>query len=284
MSPTEEALLVKPEAGRQRTLCGLYMTPHLKGTLLCVVGVLVLTPDSMLIRLVQTDDYTLLFYRMLMFMGGVLMFHLLRYRSRSLSILHGISFRDLLVASLLFGVSTATFALSIVSTDAANTLVIMASNPLFATFFSWVFLHERPPLRMLLVTLFAVASIVLVFASTISGGGVTGILLALASASSSGLYFTFLRYTHGRARTPLPTEPVLLLASVYVALFAAIMQPDYSDPDKGDVGYLFLQGVPVEGLAFVLLSIGPQYMPSAEVALVMLLETVLGTMRDDLIF
>ncbi len=34
-----------------------------KGLLLSLVGVLILSPDSLLIRLVNLDDYSLIFYR-----------------------------------------------------------------------------------------------------------------------------------------------------------------------------------------------------------------------------
>ncbi len=39
------------------------MTNHLKGILMTFIGVVILSPDSVLIRLTDADSWTVLFYR-----------------------------------------------------------------------------------------------------------------------------------------------------------------------------------------------------------------------------
>jgi len=66
------------------------MTNHLKGLLMTIFAVVILSPDSVLIRLVEeasseVDSWTVLFWRGLLYAVGVSLLVLIKYRSKTIS-------------------------------------------------------------------------------------------------------------------------------------------------------------------------------------------------------
>ncbi len=60
------------------------MTNHLKGILMTFIGVIILSPDSVLIRLADADSWTVLFWRGLLMSIGVIIILLFTYRSKTI--------------------------------------------------------------------------------------------------------------------------------------------------------------------------------------------------------
>ena len=56
-----------------------------KGLILSLIGVLILSPDSLLIRLVNLDDFSLIFYRSALPVITIFLFLLYIYRSNLLN-------------------------------------------------------------------------------------------------------------------------------------------------------------------------------------------------------
>ena len=60
------------------------MSNHLKGILMSFIGVIILSPDSVLIRLADADSWTVLFWRGLLMAIGVFILLLITYRSKTI--------------------------------------------------------------------------------------------------------------------------------------------------------------------------------------------------------
>ena len=60
------------------------MTNHVKGLLMSFIGVVILSPDSLLIRLADADSWTVLFWRGLLMAIGVTIILLFTYRSKTI--------------------------------------------------------------------------------------------------------------------------------------------------------------------------------------------------------
>ena len=71
-----------------------------KGILMALVGVVVLSPDSLMIRLAGLDDYTLIFYRGLFPVIAISIFLILYYRSRFIPVLFAIGWAGVVNAVL----------------------------------------------------------------------------------------------------------------------------------------------------------------------------------------
>lgn len=228
------------------------------------MGVLCLTPDSLLVRLIDTDPWTLLFWRGLLMSMGFSAFVLAR--KLPLRELTGKGW----LASALLGSSTICFVFSLQSTHAANTLVIIATSPLLAAVLSWLFLRETIPLVTWLAILVAMMGVGLSLADGLHKGSLRGELFALGSAFAMASHFTALRWwksDHG----PLAVWG----AGFLVALFALPMASPTAVP-VDDWGWVLLLGAVVLPLAFGMMAVGPKYLPAPEVGLILLGETVLG--------
>jgi len=240
-----------------------------RGLLITLAGVLLLTPDALLIRLVQTGAWTLLFWRGIGFFTVVGGWCLWRYRGRLRAAAAAAGAGGIAVA-LLFTLSSGAFLWSIGHTHAANTLVIVAVSPLFATVWSFVLLGERPRRDTLLAIAAALAGVAATVSGSFGGIHLAGDLAALLSALFMALNFTLIRRLRSRDLAPAYALAGLFMAALGAAAADGLAVP----PDR--VVWLVLLAFVVVPLSFTLIMTGPRFLQSAEVALLMLLETALG--------
>lgn len=240
------------------------------GLSLALLGVLVLTPDALLIRLVGADRATLLFWRALL--EGLTLWVVLAlwYRGRLLAVTLEMG-RIGLLAVAVFGLSTILFVTSITLTKAANTLFILSTAPLFAALISWLVLGERVARRTWIAICCALLGIGIIFAGGLGGGTLVGDLLALGAAISLAGQLSIAR--HARA---INLVPALAAGMLLVALLSGTTFASPLSISESDVLWLGLLGCVVVPVAFGLLTLAPRYIPSPEVSLIMQLEAVLG--------
>jgi drug/metabolite transporter (DMT)-like permease len=70
--------------------------------------------------------------------------------------------------------------------------------------------------------------------------------------------------------------PAMALSGLIVALVAAPIAPAAVVLDDAQLAFMLAMGLFVVPVSFALITLGPRYLPAAEVSLLMLLETVLG--------
>ncbi len=245
------------------------VSPHLYGTLLTALGVLVLTPDGLIIRLIHVDAWTILFWRGIFFSIGILGFYFLRFRLRTVDLIRMMGWRGW-QAAVLFASSTIFFVNAIQTTSVANVLVIIATAPLFSALISRVFLKEHIAPSTWIAILISCGGIAVLFVGSLSDGNSIGDFYALASSISIASQITTVRQSKH-----IDMVPSLGLSGLLFAVFAL----PFASPSSvsiQDLSYLALLGLFILPIAFGLITIGPRYIPAAEVSLLMLLETFLG--------
>ena len=84
------------------------MTNHLKGLLIAFFGVLVLTPEGILVKLANSDSFTVLFWRGIFFALSILIILFIGYRSRAIKEIKNIG-KDtapkITIKSTMFGIA-----------------------------------------------------------------------------------------------------------------------------------------------------------------------------------
>ncbi len=234
-------------------------------------GALALTPDVVLLRLVSADPWTIVFWRGVLMAAGLGLGLGLAYRGRVLDICRGIGATGLWVA-LFYGIEAVLFVLALVNTSVANTVIIVATAPLFAALMSWAFLGEHIPGRTWVAILAVVVGIAVVMGDGMSLGTAWGDLAAVASGTAFAGALVLVR--HARHADMLPATALGgLLSAVAVLPFAA---PFAMAPS--DILPLFTTGLVILPLAFGAFTIGPRYIAAPEVGLLMLLQAVLSPM------
>ncbi|MGE4571110.1 MAG: DMT family transporter [Gammaproteobacteria bacterium] len=247
------------------------MSDHLKGILITVLAVVILSPDSVLIRMADANDgWTLVFWRGFSYAIGVGFILLIMHGSKTPAMCRNIGKGGLWIG-LLSGVCTATFVFAIQHTSIANTLVIISTAPVMIAIVSWIMLKEK-------VSLVTIASMVLVFigiyivmSGNFGGSSLKGDLFALLTSMLMGVTFTLIRKY--KAINMIPTN---IVGGVVAAMIASLAAETLYLPAEAMI-YILTSGV-ILSVSFSMIVIAPRYMPAAEVGMIMPLETVLGSL------
>lgn len=246
------------------------MSEHLKGLLITAMGVLMVVPDSLFVRLIQADPVTITFWRASV-AGSLIAIFCLVFLGPG-------AFRAILRTGrpgalyiLLMSTTAPGFVMAISLTSVANVVFIFASMPVFAAIFSRIFLGEPFSLRMLL-TIAAVLPGLGIIAYGSSENAIAdwrGDVIALAVSAAFAAALTTLRKV--RATSMIPAIPISYLISALVMAIWA--EPGQAMPSQwplvlGHGGFI--------AVSTCLLTLGPRYLASAEVSLLILLESVLA--------
>jgi len=175
-----------------------------------------------------------------------------------------------LVVVVLEGAASWTFYLALERTPVANVLVIFASTPLIAALLTRIFLDDVIERPTWLAIWSAGLGLVVVASGGVTTGNWLGDLLALINAVAIAGVYTVVR--RRRDLNMIPAAGLgLLLASLVAYPFAQF-------PVLGVHQWLILLigASVVLPVALALVTLGPRYLPAPEVAMLTLLETIIG--------
>jgi drug/metabolite transporter (DMT)-like permease len=175
------------------------------------------------------------------------------------------------IYTLLVGSTAPAFVLAIANTSVANAVFIFAATPVFAAIFSLAFLGEPIRMRMvltMLVVLFGLGIIAYGSGSTEIASR-KGDLWALYVSMAFAAALTAVRKVK---ETPMiPAIPIAYIgAALVIGLFTSPL------PAFEAQWSLFLGHGVIIAVAICLLTLGPRFISSAEVSLLILAESVLA--------
>ncbi len=246
------------------------MNEHLKGLLITTMGVLLIVPDSLFVRLIVAEPPTVAFFRGLV-SGGIILLVLLAVQGAA-------GFRAVLrtgkpglIYVLLIGLTTPGFVMAVTQTSVANVVFIFASIPIFASIFSRIFLGEPIQMRMVLT----MAGVMIGLGIIAYGSGSSeiahwkGDLWALCVSASYAAALTAVRKV--KDTSMIPAIPVAYIGAALVMLPWATPVETFQTQWQLVLGHgAFIAA------GTCLLTLGPRYISSAEVSLLILLESVLA--------
>lgn len=244
-------------------------TAHRRGFVLTLFGVLVLTPDTLLIRLIDIDPWTMNFWRGAMMAVSLAVVYTATRRRQTLSDIRGLGFAGLAVA-VIYALNAISFVFAVEHTRVANVLIILAATPLIAALLSIVVLKERVATPTWVAIAAGMTGVAIVVGDGLRTGTSLGDVCAFFTAVALAVTFIIIR-RHKHVNMVPAAALGALLSAIIVAPFAA---PASVGADQW--GLMLLLGFIVLPLSFGLITLGPRTLPAPEVALLMLLETVLG--------
>jgi drug/metabolite transporter (DMT)-like permease len=244
-------------------------TSHAKGLVIGVLGVLVLSPDALLIRMISIDGWALIFWRGLLMSSTLMLGVAVTNRGRFLATVRRIGCRGVF-ASMFQAAGSTCFVMSILNTQVANTLIILGALPMFVAVFSAIFLKERASVYTLLAIPVSAIGIAITVHEGVALGNWKGDALALCTACIGSGHLILLRFAKGRNMAPSAALGGFLAASV-----AFPMAPTLALP-LADIPYVLVLGCVVIPIAFTCFVTAPRYIPVPEFSLVVLLEMVFG--------
>ena len=246
------------------------LSQHAKGLIITALGVLIVSPDGLLTRLILVDHWTLIFWRTLFLSFGMWLIVNLTYPNRTWQKYKSMG-RGGAMMVLIYAMGTVSFIVAITHTSVANTLIILSTTPLFAAIIGWVFLREPIPVRTwCAILLVGIGIFVISSDSDNQASSLFGDLAAM-----SGAFFLATGFTVVRRFPAISIFPVISTSGLLTALMVLPLAQPFS-VTQSDMGYLLIMGIYMLPVATALMYLGPKYIPAPEVGLMLLLESILG--------
>ena len=191
-----------------------------------------------------------------------------RERSGLVSSLRALGRAGAAVAVFL-AISSGTFFLALNYTSVANVLFLQAASPMMAALLGWAVLSERISSRTWLAMGVAAVGVTVMVAGSFDAG-VAAVILPIVMTASFAVVIVITRYRRDVSMMPATCASQALII-VVIAPFAS-----FGSISSTDWGIFFALGTFQMGFGLALLTVGARLLPPAEVALLSLLEVVLG--------
>mgnify|MGYP001808392407 FL=1 len=240
-----------------------------KGTILAITGTLLITPDSLFIRLANLESWNLIFYRGFIPFIVVFIGLLIIYKTKLINELinngwHGFAY------ACVFTITNIVFVISIENTNVANTLIMIALAPMLSAIISFFFLKENPDPKTWVAIIITTLSVIYIFYDALDAGDFLGNFLGLVCATGLAVGAVIIR-----SAKKISLVPSAMLGKLMVALIALFFANQLK-LEGNDLTIIPLMCIMCVAIPFVLITLAPRYITAAEVNLFFLLETILG--------
>ena len=240
-----------------------------KGMLMAFTAVMLITPDSLFIRLANISSWNLIFYRGFIPFSCVFIGLLFIYKTNFIKQTfsngwHGVAY------ALIFAITNITFVISIENTNVANTLIMIALAPMISAVLSFIFLKEIPDKKTWVAIIVTTLAVIYIFFDAIDAGDILGNALGLLTAFGLAVGAVIVR-----SARKIDLVPSAMFGKLLVALTAFYFSDNLSLVGN-DIIIVPLMCVMCVAVPFVLVTIAPRFITAAEVNLFFLMETILG--------
>jgi drug/metabolite transporter (DMT)-like permease len=174
-----------------------------------------------------------------------------------------------LAVAVLTAAASASFIVALNHTTVANVLFMQAAAPILAALIAWIGLREAISGRTIVAMVVALAGVGVMVGGP---GGMHGIGLALSMLMTTCFALSVVIARH---RRDISMGPAFCLSQV----LAFVATAPFAHPGSiggRDLALMIALGLGQSGLGLAFLTIGARLIPAAEVALITLLEVVLG--------
>ena len=240
-----------------------------KGSLLAFVAVMLITPDSIFIRLSNIETWGMLFYRGAIPFVVVLVGLIFFYKNNLFKALVNIGYPGIFYV-ISFSICNITFIISIQNTNVANTLVMIAMAPMLSAILGSIFLKEIPDRKTWIAIIITLLSVTYIFHDSMEMGNFYGDLFGIITSFGLACNAVIARFAKNR-----DLVPSAVIGKLCVAIFAFFFVDSFSLIGS-DLIIVPLMCVMCVAIPFVLVTIAPRFIPAEEVNLFFLLETIIG--------
>ena len=246
------------------------------GLVMALAGALLITPDTLLIRLSGLEEWGLTFWRGVLIGGGLCVLWLLFEGRRVLTQYRGLASGPAQVIILANLVNAMAFNFAAMETSITVVVTALATAPLMAAALGYVVLAERTTRRTLLAIALSMIGVLVVIMNgdgalqapdgNVWLGGFLGCLAALGIA---------IVFVTTRRHPDVPVLPAAGIGAILSGLVGLAMAPAGAIMTGNPIA-IGLMGLIVMPLSWGLLTLAPRHTSPTIVSLFMLLEMVLA--------
>jgi len=250
--------------------------PGTIGLSLALFGALLLTPDTLFMRISELDGFTMLAWRGGLSGIGYLLiwaWFSLRLELKIPNVLT-LSFAIVVICQI---INATFFSLAIAVAPVTIVLISVATAPIFSAILSWFFLGET-------LSKFSIGTAILVLFGlyvSVLGGSATLIELdtstLLGALFGLGVAFTLaMNFTIIRKDKNVPFVLAIGIGALLAGTLGLLCADNLYWPPAKNMAAIAVTGIIILPVSFCTLSYAARFVPSSTVSLIMLLETVLG--------
>jgi len=245
------------------------MTNTSKGLVITSIGVLIMSLESLFIKLSTISPITFSFYLgIFMFFSTALTFFL--KEKDTLKEITKVSFPILLLAGTLAGSSNIFFISAIKTTTVANVVIIFGTSAIFSAIFSYFFYKEKIGKNILYASFFMFIGLFIIFNDSLGLGNLEGNIYALLCTITFSLVFVLLARYKKISRIAVTAMTGLFLSLMTFFMLDSIAINFYN------LIIVACMGLLITPLSRVMLGNGTKFISASEVSLLMIIETIMA--------
>lgn len=245
-----------------------------RGVFLVFLAGIFWSTQGLAIRLMdEADAWQILFYRSIALAVFLFIVIAIRAKGNPFPAFRALGFGAVLGGMCLV-VAFAGGIVAVTETTVANAFFVFASAPFFAALLGRLLLGETVRKATWLAITFAMFGVMIMVVDKLDGGALIGNIAALLSALGFAFFTIVLRW-----KRLADTLPIVCYGGLLGALTGATVihfsGAGFAIPQL-DLGLSFAMGVGQVGMGLLVFTIGSRHVPAGELALLSMIEAVLG--------
>ena len=245
---------------------------NVPGYLLVLFGGFFLSWGGLIVRLFETPDiWQILFLRSFFFILALIIFLFVVYKRNTIQIIKN-SGKPGFFGGLILSLSFVSYVVSMTETTVANVVFIISTQTIFLAVMGYFFLKEKISLIGFISISLAMLGIGIMVGDSINTGSLFGNIVALAIPINFSILVIIIR-----KYPQLDMVPAIFYSGVFSTIYGLVLC-DNLIFSFNDIFMGFLLGVPQLAFGFICITIGSRSTPSVTVGLLMLLESICGTL------
>ena len=245
---------------------------NVPGYLLVLFGGFFLSFGGLIVRLFETPDiWQILFLRSFFFILALIIFLFVVYKRNTIQIIKN-SGKPGFFGGLILSLSFVSYVVSMTETTVANVVFIISTQTIFLAVMGYFFLKEKISLIGFISISLAMLGIGIMVGDSINTGSLFGNIVALAIPINFSILVIIIR-----KYPQLDMVPAIFYSGVFSTIYGLVLC-DNLIFSFNDIFMGFLLGVPQLAFGFICITIGSRSTPSVTVGLLMLLESICGTL------
>ena len=244
------------------------MTNTSRGLIITIIGVFIMSFESLLIKLTSIDSIAFSFYiGLCMFISMLFMLFKEKNRLKKIKVS---ALKYMLFAGLLMALANLFFIAAIKNTLASNVVLIIATSPLFSALIAFLFYKTKPQKNIYIASFFIFVGLFVIFGSHLDSGNLLGNIYAVICTVLFSSFFVFLSHHKNLNRVV-----ILCLTGLELAIIAYFLA-DNLQIDNTSLIYILIMGLLVTPISRLMITNGTKYINASEVSLLMIIETVMA--------
>ncbi|MEN9434762.1 MAG: hypothetical protein RLZZ422_2351 [Pseudomonadota bacterium] len=244
----------------------------LLGYWLAFAGVLILSPDALLIRLAGDDPWQITAWRGTLSGLVIVAYCAFIGQSTLTQQLKPAGWLGLLGVTVSVACSGLGFIYGITHSNVTDVLVIIAFTPLMSALLSAIFLKEPVRLRTWIATLVCGVGLAILLGQADSQSHWTGLVGAFVAALGLAAQFVFMR-----SRPQADLTAAIGLGNILSGMVAMLFASTLTLTSTSSFLAILATALIIIPVPFILFAMSLRYITAAETSLIMLIESVLGS-------